>query len=43
MKDGDKSFTILNTSHAMSFNLFTWRYSEPDNLKRPLCAEEYLL
>ena len=40
MKDGDKSFTILNTSHAMSFNLFTWRYSVPDNFKRSLCEEE---
>ena len=28
MKDGDIGllFTILNTSHAMRFSRFTWRY-----------------
>ena len=40
MKDGDILFTILNTSHAIRFNRFTWRYCVPAVFNRSLWVEE---
>ena len=40
MKAGDILFTILNTSHAIRFNRFTWRYCVPAVFNISLWVEE---
>ena len=37
---GATLFTMLNTSHAISFILFTWRYSVPAVFKRSLYVDD---